>query len=827
MIEIDVNGDVLDLPSGFTIEIEDSNPIFNERGSQSVPATVPATSLNSRVLKFPYRIDSAFDPNNPEQTVRIVNGAYIRSGMLNVTEARRGESITFNVGFDNSTAYAKWQQKKLAELSDLPVRTMPEDPSGPNFYEQDWVALELARIYQTADPQTEDLAVFPLAVGKEDLSDKNTLWEILNQPTADGLIQPTNVYRMIDGTKTLVKVPPHYGLSPFVRVWRIIEFIFSDLNISVPNNPFKEDLDLSRLVVLNNCADTCCTNTIIYKDLMPDVTVEEFLNALWVRFGLVYNVNFDKGTVDLRFIRDIIDRKCGMDLSPLLSGMENVKYNVPQYIKLSAKTSIEGAAPMYERFEEFSKGLDTSHILMGTDVSQWIPNNETGRPDIPSGGSSSEWVDSITDPDYTDPDFPDPDYPDPDYPDPDYDRDDGRPDDYQPPVDDDRDDQSRSSRASSAPSPLSTERSLAYEYVTGEWYRLDIENRKVLASSSSFFNWDPMTTNVDPLELTSDDECVPVIRVINDGTAGRFNDFCPTYLFGSRHYHSIIKGNDEADKSEGSTPLAFLFAYTRQKKTVGRFSPESEDGRTIQLDDGTIPAVSLLFQFKDGLFSKFWRQYDEILRHGNRNVEIPVRMSKLDVYGLDMFTPVLFRGVRCLVDKASYSLPSGRNIPVELDVRTLDVQGKYNISAEQGIPGFIIGSRKLSWRLVSETFGNGLNTDQKQIEAANKFKELTGYQPSGTEGDAWCIDRRSAILYAVVRKAPYWESDPALSNPSSVGIRQTRNYKASLIYDIYEIHDMTVQDDDGTDWELGETPLGRVAVEADYTVRLLSAWNVE
>ena len=187
MIEIDVNGDVLDLPSGFTIEIEDSNPIFNERGSQSVPATVPATSLNSRVLKFPYRIDSAFDPNNPEQTVRIVNGAYIRSGMLNVTEARRGESITFNVGFDNSTAYAKWQQKKLAELSDLPVRTMPEDPSGPNFYEQDWVALELARIYQTADPQTEDLAVFPLAVGKEDLSDKNTLWEILNQPTADGL----------------------------------------------------------------------------------------------------------------------------------------------------------------------------------------------------------------------------------------------------------------------------------------------------------------------------------------------------------------------------------------------------------------------------------------------------------------------------------------------------------------------------------------------------------------------------------------------------------------------------------------------------------------
>lgn len=813
MIEIDVNGDVLDLPSGFAIEIEDSNPIFNERGSQSVPATVPATLLNSRVLKFPYRIDSAFGPNNPEQTVRIVNGSYIRSGILNVTESRRGESITFNVGFDNSTAYAKWQQKKLAELSDLPVRTMPEDPSGPNFYEQEWVALELYQIYQTADPQTEDLAVFPLAVNREDLSDNNSLWEILNQPTENELIQPTEVYRMIDGTKTLVKVPPHYGLSPFVRVWKIIELVFADLNIDVTCNPFKDDRDLARLVVLNNCADSCCTNSIIYKDLMPDVTVEEFLNALWVRFGMVYNVNFDKGTVDIRFIRDIVSRKHGLDLSPNLSGLENIKYNVPQYIKLSAKTSIEGAAPMYERFEEFSKGLDTSLILMGTGVSQWIPNNTTGRPEVPSGGSVSEWSDSYSDPDYTDPD-----YPDPDYPDPDDDRDDER---------DDRDDQSRSSRASSGPSTPSTSRSLAYEYVTGEWYRLDLENRKVLASSSSFFNWDPQTPNIEPLELTSDDECVPVARVINDGTAGRFNDFCPLYLFGSRHYHSVIKGSDESEKSEGSTPLAFLFAYTRQKKTFGRFSPEGEDGLTIRLDDGTTPAVSLLFQFKDGLFSKFWRQYDEILRHGNRTVEIPARMLKSDVYGLDMLTPVLFRGVRCLVDKASYSLPSGRNISVNLDARTLDVQGQYDILAEQGIPGFIIGSRKLGWRLVSETFGDNLNTPQKQTEAANKFKETTGYQPSGIEGDYWCIDRRGAVLSAVVRKFPYWESDPTLAAPSSVGLKLTRNYKAVLTYVIYEVHDMTVQDDDGTDWELNETPLGYMSVEADYTVSLRSVWIID
>lgn len=44
MLEIRINNEPLDIPAGFSVEIEDTNPIFNERGSQSIPATVPASA---------------------------------------------------------------------------------------------------------------------------------------------------------------------------------------------------------------------------------------------------------------------------------------------------------------------------------------------------------------------------------------------------------------------------------------------------------------------------------------------------------------------------------------------------------------------------------------------------------------------------------------------------------------------------------------------------------------------------------------------------------------------------------------------------------------
>lgn len=814
MIQIKTKGEALDLPSGFSIEIEDSNPIFNDRGSQSIPATVPATRRNIRLLDAPHRLDAGIDPNLPERTAEVMEGAYIRRGTMNITEAGKAEGITFNVGFDNSTAYAKWSKKKLSELSDLPTYKPDLSQQGSPI---DLVLDELYRIYRAPDPQKDDFAVFPLAINNESTGTDNAkkiYWEVLNLVGDHGLAQPNKVKRLLDGTVTEVSVPEGYMVSPFLRVWRVLELIFADMELNVVSNPFAQNLELSRLVALNNAADSVCRAEIKYSDLMPDSTVEDFLNALWVRFGLVYNIDNNTRTVRLELLKDIIARHGNRTLDQYAAGTPKITYEERQYIKLSANTSIEGAAPSHERFEDFAKGLDVSKVHLGTHVSQW---QNTGTQDDPRW--DGDWNDGYYD-DYdpwNDPDWEDPEPPEPDYPDPDDDRDDGRDDYY--------------SMRSAAPAKSGTEVTtsnntfLAREFVTGQWYRLDATNGKVRLSSSSFFNWDPQPEGLTALELSSDDEFVPIDRVstVSLGVGHSYNDKCPLYLFGARHYHSYIKGSDETEASGDQTPLAFMFAYTKGNKTIGRITPEGEDGQVITLDDGTKPTISLLFQFKDGLFAKFWADYDEILRHGNRSVEVKSRINKLDLPLLNLLDLYTFKGIRVLIDTMTYSLPSGREVTADLKLRAMQTQGTYDIKKEQNVPDFAAAARHLEWFLYSETYGEGLNTAGVRAEAARKYKDVTGYQEHGTTGDYWYIAASSAMFKSMTRLSPTWETDTTKPQPTSPGAKNIRKYNALLTYDIFEIHDLA-QGPDEEDWEFDETPIGQITVTVSYQVVLYSKW---
>lgn len=820
-MEIIINGEALDLPSGFSIEIEDSNPIYNERGSQSIPATVPATRRNNRILSFPARIDAGIDPNNPERVAQIQDGAYIRRGAMNITEAGKKEGITFNIGFDNSIAYEAWIDKKLSELLTLPTY-YPQPQEGG--YRIGWVLDDLYHIYTGQDAPTDELAIFPIAVSKEEckLGDATEIyWEILNLTGPHGLSQPGQVNRIIDGEITEVSIPEGYAVSPFLKVWRLVELAFSDMGVTLAANPFRDDPDLRRMVVLNNTSDTVCRGEIRYADIVPDCTVGELLDALWVRFGLVYNINFQQSIADLRLLRDIIRANDIGDFSSMTTQHPKITYDGAQYVKLSASTSIDGASPSHERFEDFIKGLDVSAIRLGANVSQWT---NIGTPEHP------KW-DGDMGLDFWDYDIDDLDYPDPADPDdPDDDRDDGRdPDNRDDPDDlDDRDDgrelESRSTRADTATNPAET--TVAREFVSGTWYRLDAENGTVKAKSSSFFNWDPQPDGLAALELSSTDECVPICRVSNvgTGTGHSFNGLCPTYLFGARHYHSYIKGNDDGDTSGDSTPLAFMFAYTVDGKTIGRLTPEGDDGGRIVPDDGSTPTLSLLFQFEDGLFARFWADYDEILRHGNRYAEVSAVMGKPEVYRLDILSPVRYGGIRCLVDTMSYSLPASREVPVELKLRAIQPQGTYDIKTEQGIPAFST-TRHLEWRLKSEDYLAQAEMEANRRTAGSKYIADSGYQEHGTVGDYWHITLASIIPLSMARPPLTWQTDKTIPTPGHAGQRNRRRYKALAYYEVFEIHDMSTGPDDSDNWEFAPEPLGTVSVEVEYNVELVARWT--
>lgn len=675
---IEIDGETLDLPQSFSFDVEDSSPVFNDRGSMSVPATVPPTPGNMRLMGFAGRLDSA--GSVCEKQCRVVSGSFIRSGKLNVTSVSQRGGVSFNIGFGNSIAYEKWQKKQLNELANLPVMVFEADDD-PGADVLDYM---YGVVYRQADPAENPFAVFPIAVGCESVKNNGAsgtstdYWEILNAPGRLSGEVSGPVIRVIGEAVTELTVPHRYGITPFLRVWYVLDLIFNDLGLSIASNPFKSG-DLARLVILNNTADALCTGKVHVADLMPDNSVESFLNALWVRFGCVYNINWDTGAADIRLLRDILGSEASADWSDLAASMPGIDFAARQYLSLSASTSFEGAAPANDRFEDFIKGCDTDGVYV------------TSTP------KGNEGYDCLYDP------------------------------------------------------------------VGSMWYKCDGKGG-FLQTSSAFFNWNPQSAGMEALELSSDDECVPMKNVWgeSDGVHGP----TPFYQAGSRHMHTYVKGSDDNKADTTGCPLAFMWAFTGTTDmplgTIGRLSHETGEGEVLEWPGGDVShSTTLIFQFKNGLYDKFWRAYDSLIRNGARTCRVNLAFPLHSLLSLDPFSPVRFSGGVCLIDKLKYSLPAGAEVVADASMRV--VSCRCADKEMPLIPSFCDLQR--GWKMISNNMNSIFRLDRARRDAVRLYLPPNSFHPDPQYETA----TEKAVLVAyplkVWAEGMTWFTDPRFAVP--------------------------------------------------------------
>ena len=672
MLKIKTNKGYLDLGGDFTVQIDEKSPVMNDRGSQTVPVTVPCTSNNAKITGFAHRLDMGIKPMNEDQACTILDGAYKRTGKINIVSAGKKEGITLNIGFDNSEAYSAWKAKKLNAIT-LPVK------------EYSSVNSLCAHLQQVLGGYQTDYAVFQIMTGN-DSKDNQSYPKYLNYitPVSEG----SKVYRLryqartetflVNGTPTAVTLPEGYGVTAFLYVWRVLELVFSEFGYTITENPFKTDKQLYNLVILNNAADCCVKGKLSYADLMPDCTVEDFLNALYVRFGLVYNVSSDTKMATLRLIRDIVDDVPDIDLSRSLTDEPLITYETARQMKLSAKTSFTGAAPSVERFEDYLKDQEVARLAK-VDIGKRVIH-------------------------------------------------------------------------------------LNYEETTGRWFKWDEENKRLTYSSSSFFSWDRKSDNIEDNELTSDDECVPMDFAPNDILS-------PQYLTDYVHRYTYLKtssNNDDEDSEKAETPLSFVFAFTssqNSKYPFGSVLPYTSEGEEVVLKDGSKHTISLLFQYKNGLFINFWKKYDAIIRHSFNQVEINALLPVHQLMSMDILAPVALRGQYMLFDGFSYSLPANKIMPVVLTLKTLRLIAPYNLDEEHLIKDF--GSTLYIWKLVRNTMTEVIENKKKEIlDSFNESEDtiLSSFFQTNTD-DYMTPDSDNYVI----------ENPPILDNDKLI-----RNYQVKL-----------------------------------------------
>lgn len=338
-------GVVYDVPNDLKVDLEVTSPIFTNKGSQSVSVTLPPTKKNLQATGYLHRLDITELPKKDE-LVTISDGVFRREAKQNITSANSREGITANFGFDESILYDAWKGMKLSQIKDLPVR---------KFDSFDNLAAFASSVMK--QETVDDFCIFPIQVSRTEV-DKKVLHEKLNAiKLVEGSYklvteQRTESYA-VNGKKAEIKVPQMYGVTHFLRVGVLLDLIFTSFDFRLIENPFKTHHQLKHMVVLNNVADALVKNEIDYKLMMPDCTVDELLDALFCRTGAKVFIDGNNRTARIKFIKDILKSEPELDITKLRTKEFVANFGNRRQIKLSAKTSFEGAQPATDNFDEF------------------------------------------------------------------------------------------------------------------------------------------------------------------------------------------------------------------------------------------------------------------------------------------------------------------------------------------------------------------------------------------------------------------------------------------------------------------------------------------
>ena len=330
------NGE-LDLPVDFSFEVELNNPFFSDEGDATIPATIPATPNNLKVLDNIHRVDRAnrFMKSVP---ATLMAGTIQKHGQLIIDTLSMKDGIAVSLAIENSDLYSQHKEKSLKEIFASKVR---------DDWNRDISALANHLLAVRFNRKFDDFTIFPVAVAPYEENDAK-IYQYNNEGT-NYLIWQARTVREGDLT---MSVTDGYGLSPFLYLYRMINLLFEQMGYTVIYNcldrePYRD------IVLLNNCSDTIVKGIINYSDLVPSCSLSEFIDFLHNKFGILCRVDSTSKRVLVIMLQDILSSSTpDMDITAKVADDFDIIINDTSRVVLSSETSIDNTAPAAETFDK-------------------------------------------------------------------------------------------------------------------------------------------------------------------------------------------------------------------------------------------------------------------------------------------------------------------------------------------------------------------------------------------------------------------------------------------------------------------------------------------
>lgn len=357
-----------------TLQIERTNPFFNDYGEQSLPLDIPDTPLNRQLTGHPGELANAARPESGRM-VDIEDGEYHVRAHRQVLNARRGGNISTSYLLEQSNLYAKIGGKQLIDIFDGQYVHDSNGTSTKDMTLDD----RMAFLDSLKSHQNPHYDIFPVAMtdtggggfGYKLLNAYGCVWKHLDSDTYEfwpvpyqsGLsrLQWLNGPEQItlpDGTTkardqitffndTTLNLQRGYYMSPFIRAIYVLECVIESLGYTLQypgkNGIGTPDPVMTRMVLVNNTIDACVhgteqetpagqaapTSGILISDLVPDCTCSDILDIFRYKFNQEFLIDDITHIVTMRHFSTMLD-SAPVDLTPYIVGRPQIEYSESQ-----------------------------------------------------------------------------------------------------------------------------------------------------------------------------------------------------------------------------------------------------------------------------------------------------------------------------------------------------------------------------------------------------------------------------------------------------------------------------------------------------------------
>lgn len=679
-----LSGLALHLHPDTKIEVERTNPFLNEYTEQSIPLDIPADDHNRRLLEYPDVFGRVKKTTLAD--VSIQDGEFFAQCRQALLSATRHGMISTSFYLNDGSFYSKVANVKLKEVFSSQEDTI-EFP-GNTMADRVLAAVQFCRTLRSGTD--ERFRIFPVLLDDDSGLDTGFNYKILNAygkeesyrakpgfgeepPTIqvfnpDGSGSGCDYYAATERTEYIDTLPitagTGYYLSPFVRATYVLQRVFAHFGYELQDCLFTQDAPFTDMVIVNNVIDALVNGHLKVADLLPDITVLDFLTLWRKKFCCEFTTDEIRGTSSVVFLRDMVSAAPVADLTRCMT-----------------------AEPTFQ----YKSGKDYKRIVLECEE----------KVDQEVTDSYDDLRSMVAD----------------------------HPQAYFDPAD-------------------------GCFYIDGFSGNTMVHTK--IGECSQPFN----TGEENEIQEVKTADCMPELRqlryveAIEEDTAtvgfGRY-----LYIGGYQTLNSkLVTANDDddvdtSDDSRKMKPM-LAFAYQSGGKPEGTLS-------NYDIYDGNLPRMwdySLFYNGEDGIFERFYRDFDLLLRNSLHEVKVKLLLSQSQKMNMPAVGKYIIRGVPFLIDKLKFVLGGG-TAPMESTLRTVTLMEPVSRtpSLQEMMPdlntGYVWVGKKTSAQ-VSESDYNNAGADKDRVLA-------TIYPPIPTEEMAGSRYGEQTSVYAEkVRHGSFW-----------------------------------------------------------------------